>query len=184
MSIPKIIHLCWFGKGAFPSLTEQCVNSWKKYLPNYEIKIWNEETFDVNICAYTQKAYEEKRWAFVSDYVRLWALYQYGGIYMDTDLEVIRDFSALLNGHDFVSSYVEGGLVATAFIASNEGHPFVKRLLEYYDSESQRIDCDQTIDFVMNPLIFTKIAIEQYGFQLTASRFFNDVSLRADDAKG
>lgn len=174
MSIPKVIHLCWFGKGNYPQLAQLCIDSWKKFLPDYEIKLWNEDNFDVSCCGYTKKAYEEGRWAFVSDYVRLLILYQYGGVYMDTDLEVIKDFSQLLEGNKFVSSYIEGGLITAGFIASEPGHLFVKKLLEYYDNESEKISRNELVDFVMNPLIFTEIAIDGYGFDPKNEAFISD----------
>ena len=173
MGIPKIIHLCWFGRGNYPALAEMCIQSWKTHLPDYEIKLWNEDSFDINGCDYTKKAYEERRWAFVSDYARLSVLYRYGGVYMDTDLEVIKDFSSLLEGKKFVSSYIEGGLITAGFIACEPGHPFIKNLLEHYDAESARAGQGEEIQFVMNPLIYTKMAAEIYGFRLTETQFDN-----------
>ena len=84
--IPKVIHYCWFGHTPLPPLAEKCIASWKKFLPDYEIKEWNEDNFDVNIIAYTAEAYEAKKYAFVSDYARFWILYREGGIYFDTDV--------------------------------------------------------------------------------------------------
>ena len=88
--IPKIIHYCWFGGNPLPEDAKKCIESWKKFLPDYEIKEWNESNFDVNIIPYTREAYRLKKYAFVSDYARFWVLYQFGGIYFDTDVEVIR----------------------------------------------------------------------------------------------
>ena len=88
--IPKIIHYCWFGRNPLPPLAIKCIASWKKYFPDYEIKEWNEENFNVNIISYTQEAYKAKKYAFVSDYARFWILYKYGGLYFDTDVEVIK----------------------------------------------------------------------------------------------
>lgn len=88
--IPKIIHYCWFGRNPLPPLAIKCIESWKKYFPGYEIKEWNEDNFDVNIVSYTKEAYQAKKYAFVSDYARFWILYKYGGIYFDTDVEVIK----------------------------------------------------------------------------------------------
>lgn len=94
--IPKIIHYCWFGRNPLPELALKCIESWKKYLPDYEIKEWNEDNFDVNMIPYTAEAYAAKKYAYVSDYARLWVLYQYGGIYFDTDVEVIRPIDDIL----------------------------------------------------------------------------------------
>ena len=88
--IPKIIHYCWFGKNPKNNLILRCIESWKKFCPNYKFVEWNESNFDVNSNLYTKQAYENKKWAFVSDYVRLYALYNYGGIYLDTDCEILQ----------------------------------------------------------------------------------------------
>lgn len=90
MNIPKKIHYCWFGKGEKPKIVKMCIESWREKLPEYEIKEWNEENFDISINNYVKQAYEAKKYAFVSDYVRLYALYIEGGIYMDTDVEVLK----------------------------------------------------------------------------------------------
>ena len=88
--IPKVIHYCWFGGNPLPPLAVKCIASWRKYLPDYEIREWNESNFDVNIVPYTREAYGAKKYAFVSDYARFWVLYRYGGLYFDTDVEVLR----------------------------------------------------------------------------------------------
>ena len=100
--IPKIIHYCWFGRNPLPELAQRCIASWKKYLPDYEIKEWNEDNFDVNIIPYTAEAYQAKKYAFVSDYARFWILYQYGGIYFDTDVEVIRPINDIVERGNFM----------------------------------------------------------------------------------
>lgn len=118
--IPKVIHYCWFGRNPLPPLAIKCINSWKKYFPDYEIKEWNEDNFDVNIIPYTQEAYKAKKFAFVSDFARFWILYNYGGIYFDTDVEVIKSFDDILirgsfmgcetDSSNFSSSTVNPGL--------------------------------------------------------------------------
>ena len=174
MSIPKIIHLCWFGKGEYPALARMCIDSWHKFLPDYEIKIWNEETFDINSNEYTRMAYGKKKWAFVSDYVRLKALYEEGGVYMDTDLEVIKNFTYLLENRKFVSSYIEGGLITAGFIASEPHHRFIKEIKDYYDNQANNIKDGKTVDLVMNPLIFSYIAKRQYGFSVGERQYITD----------
>ena len=94
--IPKVIHYCWFGHNPLPKLAQKCIESWRKYLPDYEIKEWNEDNFDVNIIPYTQEAYACKKYAFVSDYARFWILYHYGGVYFDTDVEVIKPMDEII----------------------------------------------------------------------------------------
>lgn len=97
LMIPRIIHYCWFGNSPKPELFYRCIKSWKKYCPNYKIIEWNERNFDINSNMYVKEAYEAKKWAFVTDYVRLWAIYNYGGIYLDTDVELIKSLEDLLS---------------------------------------------------------------------------------------
>lgn len=94
--IPKIIHYCWFGQSPLPKSAMKCIASWKKYFPDYEIKEWNEDNFNVNIIPYTAEAYKAKKYAFVSDYARFWILYRYGGLYFDTDVEVIKNMDDII----------------------------------------------------------------------------------------
>lgn len=94
--IPKVINYCWFGRNPLPPLAMKCIESWKRFLPDYEIKEWNEDNFDVNIILYTKEAYEAKKYAFVSDYARFWILYHYGGLYFDTDVEVIKPMDNII----------------------------------------------------------------------------------------
>ena len=93
--IKKTIHYCWFGGNPLPELVKKCIESWKRFCPEYEIKEWNETNFNINCCQYVKEAYEAKKWAFVSDYCRFWVLYQQGGIYLDTDVELIKSLDDL-----------------------------------------------------------------------------------------
>jgi len=99
--IPKIIHYCWFGRSEMPDLAKECIFSWHRYMPDYEYRLWNEDTFDVDSVPYTAEAYRCGQYAFVSDYVRLKALCTYGGIYMDVDFEVYKSFDELLGDSAF-----------------------------------------------------------------------------------
>ena len=101
--IPKIIHYCWFGGNPLPKDAQKCIMSWKKYLPDYEIKEWNESNFDVNCCPYVMGAYEAKKYAFVSDYVRFYILYHEGGLYFDTDVEIIRNMEHIVTAGNFMA---------------------------------------------------------------------------------
>ena len=103
MSIPKIIHYCWFGGGPISPESRKCIESWKKYCPDYKIIEWNEQNFEISQNRYAQQAYEAKKYAFVSDYVRLAVLYRYGGIYLDTDVELVRPLDELLEHKGFIS---------------------------------------------------------------------------------
>lgn len=100
--IPKVIHYCWFGGKELPALANKCIASWKKYLPDYEIKRWDESNFDVNIIPYTSQAYAAKKYAFVSDYARFWILYNFGGLYFDTDVEIIKPFDDIVAAGNFM----------------------------------------------------------------------------------
>lgn len=99
--IPKIIHYCWFGRGKKSKLMQRCITSWKKYCPDYEIIEWNEDNFDINMNGYTRMCYEQKKYAFLSDYVRLVVIFNQGGIYFDTDVELLRAPDSLLNTPSF-----------------------------------------------------------------------------------
>ncbi len=100
--IPKIIHYCWFGGRPLPKSALKCINSWRKFFPDYEIKEWNESNFDVNMILYTAEAYKAKKYAFVSDFARFWILHERGGVYFDTDVEVIRSMDDILERGAFM----------------------------------------------------------------------------------
>ena len=100
--IPKTIHYCWFGRNPLPASAVKCINSWRKFFPDYEIKEWNEDNFDVNIIPYTAEAYQARKYAFVSDYARFWILYHYGGVYFDTDVEVIKPMDDIIERGPFM----------------------------------------------------------------------------------
>ena len=102
--IPKIIHYCWFGRNPLPDSAKKCIESWRKFFPEYEIKEWNEDNFDVHLIPYVEEAYNAKKYAFVSDYARFWILYFYGGVYFDTDVEVIRPMDDILAKGGFMGS--------------------------------------------------------------------------------
>lgn len=119
--IPKVIHYCWFGRNPLPSLAKKCIESWKKYLPDYEIKEWNEDNFDVNIIPYTQEAYQAKKYAFVSDYARFWILYKYGGLYFDTDVEVIKPMDDIIARGPFMGCENDANDTSIASVVSGLG---------------------------------------------------------------
>lgn len=132
--IPKIIHYCWFGRNPLPPLAIKCIESWRKYLPDYEIKEWNEDNFDVNIIPYTAEAYAQKKYAFVSDYARFWILYKYGGIYFDTDVEVIRPLDDIIARGGFMgfeTDYKEGSTPHES--STNPGLGLIKKMLDFIE---------------------------------------------------
>lgn len=144
--IPKIIHYCWFGRGPLPELAQKCIASWKKYLPDYEIKEWNEDNFDVNIIPYTAEAYQAKKYAFVSDYARFWILYKYGGIYFDTDVEVIRSIDDIVERGNFMGFETdskpqlkedasEASVNPGLGLGGNPGLGLIKKMLDFYEGK-------------------------------------------------
>ena len=136
-SVPKIIHYCWFGRNPLPELAQKCIASWKKFLPDYEIKEWNESNYDVRKIPYIAQAYDAKKYAFVSDYARFDILYQYGGVYFDTDVEVIKDLRPIIERGAFIG--VEKGLRpllnAGLGIASPAASPIYREILDSYQNE-------------------------------------------------
>ena len=138
--IPKIIHYCWFGGNPLPEMAEKCIASWKRFCPEYEIKRWDETNFDINCCRYTAEAYQVHKWAFVSDYARVWILYHEGGIYLDTDVELIKPLDEIAEHGAFMGTekrprkgmarlQVNSGLG----LGAEAGHPFYKKILEMYE---------------------------------------------------
>lgn len=138
--IPKVIHYCWFGRNPLPESAIKCINSWRKFFPDYEIKEWNEDNFDVNVIPYTAEAYVAKKYAFVSDYARFWILYHYGGLYFDTDVEVIKPMDDIIERGAFMGIEVNGAdgeypLVAPGLgLGVEAGHPIYKSLIDYYST--------------------------------------------------
>ena len=161
--IPKKIHYCWFGGNPLPELAQKCIASWKKYLPEYEIKEWNESNFDVNSNVYVKEAYEAQKFAFVTDYVRLYAMYHEGGIYMDTDVEVLKPLDDLLQ-YEAVSGFESETQIPTGLMASREGYPFIKELLDDY-TDIHFIRPDGSLDTTTNVTRITNHCLK-YGLQL------------------
>ena len=157
--IPKIIHYCWFGGKELPELAKKCLASWKKYCPDYEIKCWNESNFDINSNRYVKEAYENKKYAFVTDYVRLYALYNEGGIYVDTDLEIIKPLDEFLKDRAF-SGFENGEFVPTGIMASEKNLPIIKELMDYYTGRGF-VKEDGTLDTTTNTETITGIFIKK-----------------------
>lgn len=150
--IPKVIHYCWFGRGEMPELVLKCIESWKKYLPNYAMHLWNEDNFDVSTAPqYVREAYAANKYAFVSDYVRLWALEQYGGLYMDVDFEVYNSFNYLMEQYDAFAGY-EGSKrnpVMMGVIAAKAHHPWIQGMMHTYESRVFLLE-DGSLDMTPN----------------------------------
>lgn len=132
--IPKIIHYCWFGFNRKSGIINKCIRSWKKYCPDYKIIEWNESNFDINTCFYVKSAYENKKWAFVSDYVRHYVLYEYGGIYLDTDVELRKPLDDLLETK--ILGFANNEIVASGLIMGSERNDWLcKEIIDSYIGE-------------------------------------------------
>ena len=159
--IPKIIHYCWFGGKPLPELAQKCIDSWKKYCPDYDIKRWDETNFDINCCDYVREAYEAKKWAFVTDVVRLYALVNYGGIYMDTDVEVLKPLDEFLKYEAF-SGFESEKDIPTGIMACEKGQELFKELLDEYKN-LHFLKSDGTYDETTNVVRITDTCLK-YGF--------------------
>ena len=148
--IPKTIHYCWFGRDEMPEVAQRCIASWREVMPDWEYKLWNEDSFDVNSVLYTKQAYEANMFAFVSDYVRLWALCKEGGLYLDTDVEVFKPFDDLLCYRAFAG--FEGSKhypIGTCVIATEANGVWVKEQLGYY-MDRHFVNADGSLDLTTN----------------------------------
>lgn len=166
--IPKIIHYCWFGGNPLPESAKKCIASWRKFQPDYEIKVWNEDNYDVTKCQYMADAYKEKKWAFVSDYCRIDVVYQYGGIYLDTDVEVLRPFDDLLKERMFCGfesrdpmmkksgKPIEESVNLGLGYGAEKHHPALKDMLDLY----------ATLSFYNNDGSLNLVACPRYQTQI------------------
>ena len=188
--IPRKIHFCWLSGEPFPPKIKKCMDTWKKVMPEYEWKLWNTENFDVNSVPYVKEAYENKKWAFASDYIRIYALYTEGGIYLDSDVKILKSFDDFLN-HDFFSSmeyhprdikdfgtadlidsegnriadrFLQGIQIQAAVMGAQAGCPFLKDILEWYD-QNHFLKADGSLRTnLLSPHIYARVA-EKYGFR-------------------
>lgn len=168
--IPRLIHYCWFGGKPLPSLAKKCLKSWKRYLPDYKIILWDESTFDITLHPYTREAHDAGKWAFVSDYVRLYVLYHIGGIYMDTDVVIIKPLDGFLTDPAFTcfepQNYIDPDtiLIQTGMIGAQKGNEWIGKLLDYYDSR-RFLDNKGTPDLTANPGPLTDISVREFGLK-------------------
>jgi hypothetical protein len=163
MLIPKKIHYCWFGKNPLPEDAVRCIESWKKYCPDYEIIEWNEDNFPFDYNDYVREAYEAKKWAFVSDVARLYALVNEGGVYMDTDVEIIKPIDSILQ-YEAVSGFESTGEIPTGLMACMPHQPLFEKLLGDYDGK-HFLKEDGSMDLTTNVTRITGICLE-YGLVL------------------
>lgn len=164
IEIPKKIHYCWFGKKEKPDIVKKCIKSWKEKLKEYEIIEWNEENFDITSNEFVRQAYNCGKFAFVSDYVRIYALYNYGGIYLDTDVEIIKEFTDDILENESFWGFEEKNFIATSTIGAKKGNEFIKKFLDAYDNK-KFINDDGKIDTLTNVAIVSEM-IKKIGVKL------------------
>ena len=168
--IPKIIHFCWFGGKPLPESTKKYIRTWKQFLPDYRIIKWSEKNFDIQSAPdYVKEAYEAKKYAFVSDYVRIQKVLQYGGIYFDTDVEVVRPFEQFLKGHSMVMGFEGDKSLSTAFFACSKGHPFMEEFEKTYHTR-HFLKEDGSMDLTVINVGFSRQAGE-WGIDLSRNEY-------------
>ena len=156
--IPKIIHYVWVGNNPKPKDIKKCMKTWKKHLKDYKIIEWNESNFDISSHPFVKKAYEAKKWAYVSDYIRMYAIYNYGGIYLDTDVLVLDNFDKFLDNKVFVG-FERENYPFTAVFGAEKKNKFIKKLLDYYDNlDAYNFDFENN-----NTISVSNILINEYG---------------------
>ncbi len=133
--IPKIVHLCWLSGDPYPSKIKRCISSWKKFLPDYEVLVWDTNRFDIDSSIWVQQAFEAKKYAFAADYIRFYALYNFGGIYLDSDVEVLKSFDDLLDLPYFIGAE-KAQTPEAAIIGAEKGCDWIKQCLDYYENRS------------------------------------------------
>lgn len=166
--IPKILHYCWFGGNAMPDSIKSLINTWRRYCPDYEIIEWNENNFDVNQNAYCKEAYEAKKWAFVSDYARLKILKEFGGFYLDTDVEIVKPLDPLIK-YNAVSGFESSHSIPTGIMAAVPNNEWITFLLKDYDHRFFKRN-NGSYDLRTNVEVITKLTEEKYNLKLNGEK--------------
>ncbi len=161
--IPKVIHYCWFGGNPKPKSVIKCINSWKKFCPDYIIKEWTEEDLDISMNVYAKEAYESNAWSFVSDYMHLWIIYNYGGIYLDTDVQIVRKFDKLLAFKAFAGMEDLKRVNFGLGFGAEPKNEIIKQHMDLYD-KLHFINSDGTLNRLPSPNHTTNIMVKN-GFQ-------------------
>lgn len=171
--IPKVIHACWFGGKSMPQVAQKYIESWKKYNPEYEVKIWDESNFDITSNMYIYEAYQNRKFAFVTDYVRLKVLYEYGGIYMDTDVEVLKSLDELLKYPAF-SGFEGPNRIPTGTMGAEKNNRWIGLLLDYYNDRHFVLE-DGSMDLTTNVTSITDLTVANYPLNLNNTfQIFDD----------
>ena len=162
--IPRVIHYCWFGRNPKPKSVERCIDSWKRKCPDYQIVEWNEDNFDIDdSCNFVRQAYHNKKWAFVSDYARLQVVYDQGGVYLDTDVELLKSLDDLISsGLGFMGFEKPDAVASGLGFAAEKGDYIIKEMLDYYSALS--FDAENPAQ-VKCPIINT-LVLKRHGLEL------------------
>lgn len=173
--IPKIINYCWFGKNPLPRSVKRCIESWAKYCPDYKIVEWNELNFDIHCHPFVESAYKSQAWAFVSDYARLKIIYENGGIYMDTDIELLKNIDFLLENKMYIGIQQQKKLCNTGLgFGAEAHHPIVKQMLEKYDNLIYSNDIAESIAC---PYLNSEVIQKQGYVESDEVQTINDVTV-------
>lgn len=164
--IPKIIHYCWLSGDPIPEKLKKYMESWKKHLPDYEFMLWDLERFDIHQTLWTQQAFAAKKYAFAADYIRLYAIYMYGGIYMDMDVEVVKPFENLLQQNFILGFESNNQAIEAGIIGGEKGAEWLAAGLNYY-KERSFVQSDNSYDIKPLPYILYSILIEQFPSYLS-----------------
>ena len=178
-NIPKRIYYCWFGGNPLPEFAQSCISSWTKYCSDYEIVEINENNFDLNYCTYVKEAYEAKKWAFVSDVARLHALVTNGGIYMDTDVELLKPLDELLD-NQAVCGFETDSTIGTAVIMCTKAHPMFSEMLDGY-TDSRFVKPDGSYDITTNVKRLSDLCVKYGMFADNSEQTVNGVLLLPRD---
>lgn len=187
--IPKKIHYCWLSNDPFPRKIRKCMDTWRKMLPDYEFKLWNTHNFNINSVPFVKQAYEQRKWAFAADYIRMYALYHEGGVYLDSDVKVLKPLDSLLNhgfmssleyhptqiekdgsramidadGHRIKEGFVSGIQIQAAVMGAEKGNRFIADVLDWYQTHDFINPDGSLLTNVVSPMIYAQVA-EKYGF--------------------
>lgn len=185
--IPKKIHYCWFGRNKLPELAQKCIASWEKYCPEYEIVQWNEDNYDISKYSYSKEAYAARKWAFVSDIARLEIVYNEGGLYLDTDVELIQSLDAFLDEHAFLACEDEHRINPGLGFGAEKRNPVIKMILDSYSNRVFTHD-DGTNDYstiveattnilMVNSIIGTKEVMKYENVTIYPKYYFSPKDL-------
>lgn len=177
--IPKVIHYCWFGHNKKPSYVRKCIETWHQYCPDYTFKEWNEDNYDLSSSPFVKEAYDAKKWAFVTDYVRLDVIEKYGGIYLDTDVKLIKPLNALLSDSCFVA-VDEGGINTGIGFGAMPHHWMIKRMLAQYQDKHFMVDgkMDMTPCNLITTPLFEHLGYDPHN---PSTQHIRDVTIYAKD---